>query len=178
MTGPPADDPPPPAGWLAGAVVLGLFATLAFSVRSVLGPFILYALFLYVVWPWIGRPVVSRLAVGATALGMVALRQIQFGKGMFLGEKLTTGVTVFFPTVLFAAGMIVLGRKTLSGILEQPLLDWFSLAVTIVLSYFWIQFQMRLIQDWIYRMKNSGMYWSQVGEIPPSGRVSSHTREK
>ena len=54
--------------WQTGVAVLGLFAVLAYAVRPVLTPFVLFLLFLHVAWPWLDRPIVSRLAVAGTAL--------------------------------------------------------------------------------------------------------------
>ncbi|MCA9424929.1 MAG: hypothetical protein KC994_07630 [Candidatus Omnitrophica bacterium] len=116
--------------------------------------------------------------VGTTALGLVGLRRIHFGNGMFVGERLTTGVTLFFPTILFAMGMVFLGRKVLEGHIESPWLDGICLALSLTMSYYWVQFQLRLIRDWFERMTTSGVYWKQVGDIPPSGRPNRHSSDK
>jgi len=130
MTGPPADDPPPPAGWLAGAVVLGLFATLAFSVRSVLGPFILYALFLYVVWPWIGRPVVSRLAVGATAL---VLLWLVHATGLLLAPFILALILAYVLDPIVDRLQVWMPRPAAIGLLALPLVGVLALLVFVVI---------------------------------------------
>ena len=115
--------------------------------------------------------------VGTTVLAMVGLRIIQYGKGKFVGERLTTGLAVSFPTALFAYGVYFFGKKLLGGTLEEPALGWVCLLPTLVLSYFWIQFQLRLFRDWILRMRISDTYWKRVGDIPPSRRESRYPRE-
>lgn len=62
--------------WQTGVAVLGLFAVLAYAVRPVLTPFVLFLLFLHVAWPWLDRPIVSRLAVAGTALILLWIVQV------------------------------------------------------------------------------------------------------
>jgi predicted PurR-regulated permease PerM len=62
--------------WQTGVAILGLFAVLAYAVRPVLTPFVLFLLFLHVAWPWLDRPIVSRLAVGGTALILLWIVQV------------------------------------------------------------------------------------------------------
>lgn len=115
--------------------------------------------------------------VGATALALVGLRQIRFGKGRFTGENLTTGMVLFFPTLL-VGGLAWWGARTLlSDRLGPGLVNPASLAIALVGAYLWIRIQMKLIADWSARMEVSGRYWTPVGEIPPSRRPASRPPE-
>lgn len=106
--------------------MLGLFSALAFAVRPVLTPFVLFLLFLHVAWPWLDRPVVSRLAVAGTALTLLWIVQVT---GLLLAPFILAMILAYVLDPVVGLLSRRMPRSLAIALLALPLLGLLALLV-------------------------------------------------